>query len=72
MWNSHAKRWMTPVDKLAALGFPVTRGCADILQVPPLPVLDPLRADAICGNSMHFANSSVVMLLALPCFGKAS
>ncbi|CAE6970572.1 unnamed protein product [Symbiodinium sp. CCMP2592] len=69
MWNNSRKRWMCPVEKLACHGYPVTKEAASVLGVPALPVLDPLRADSVCGNSMHFSNCALVLLCGLTCFG---
>lgn len=68
MYNLHKEVWMTPRDKLAALGFPVTPETAKSMGTPILPVCDGFRAAAIAGNSFHFASATVVQLIALACF----
>jgi len=60
---------MTPCDKLASLGFPITEPVASVLGVPPLPLLDVSRADSTVGNAMQLSNCILIMMLALTCFG---
>ena len=67
MYNPHGRRWMTPTDKLAALGFPVTAECAFAMGVPTIPVADVMRASSVAGNSFHFSTAAVVQLIALSC-----
>ncbi|CAE7232731.1 unnamed protein product [Symbiodinium sp. CCMP2592] len=62
MYNPFLKRWMVPVEKLSALGFPVTKDTAIAMGVPMLPVADYLRAAAVAGNSFHFSSAAVVQL----------
>jgi hypothetical protein len=62
--------WLTAVDKLASLGWPVTPEVAEAMGVPIVPVTDNARADVMAGNAMHFTNSAVVLLVGLACFGK--
>ena len=64
--------WMTPRDKLAALGMPVTPGTSCSMGVPILPVADISRASSIAGNSFHFATAAVVQLVALTCYRDCS
>ncbi|CAE8599714.1 unnamed protein product, partial [Polarella glacialis] len=64
-------RWLTSMDKLASLGFPVTSSTATSMGVKQLPVLDVQRAHVMSGNSMHFSNSAIVLLVGLTCFGRA-
>lgn len=61
---------MSPTDKLAALGWPVTQDIARSYGVTVFPSLDLKRGDLLAGNSMHLGNSSVVLLLGLACFGR--
>ncbi|CAE7811025.1 unnamed protein product [Symbiodinium sp. CCMP2592] len=56
------QRWMVPVEKLSALGFPVTKDTAIAMGVPMLPVVDHLRASSVAGNSFHFSTAAVVQL----------
>ena len=69
-WCRHSKRWMTAVDKLASLGWPVHAQVAEAMTTPILPVLDPLRADKVAGNSMHLTQCAVILFLGLVCFGR--
>lgn len=69
LWIPSLSRWMVPKERLASLAFPVTEGCACVLGVPPLPVLDGHRAEAVCGNAMNFGSCAVVLLCGLVCFG---
>lgn len=66
-WFPHHRRWMMAVDKLTALGFPVSRQHAAQAGVHPIPVKDFRRASTLAGN---FANVAVVELVGLMCFGK--
>ena len=59
----------TGKDKLSSLGWPVTKSLADNMLTTPLPSMEPDRSDFLCGNSMHVANCSIVMMVALCCFG---
>ena len=71
-WIPFRKRWLVASEKMAALGFPVTTEVAHALGLKePLPSMDASRGVSVCGNSFHFANSAVVMLLAVSCFGPA-
>lgn len=68
IYNPMRRVWLTPKDKLAALGLPVTPGSALALGVPILPVADDLRASSIAGNSFHFASATVAQFVALSCY----
>ena len=57
--------WLTPREKLAALGFPVTTDVATSMGVPMIPVADSGRASSVAGNSFHFCSAAVVALVAL-------
>ena len=63
-------RAMTPTDKLAALGWPVTEGTAVEMGTSVMPSLDPARSACMAGNSMHLTVASIMLLLGLSCFGK--
>ena len=67
MYHPATESWMTPKDKLAALGLPVTPETAITMGVPMLPVMDTLRAASIAGNSFHFSTAAVVQLVMLCC-----
>ena len=60
---------MSPADKLASLGWPVTQSAAEEMGTKVLPSLDFRRADLMVGNSMHLTCVSTVMMTALACFG---
>ena len=62
---------MAGIDKLAALGWPVTPQTAQNMGTLPLPCRDTKRAAAVAGNAMHLGNAGVVLLTALACFGPA-
>ena len=68
LWNPKRKVFLTPKDKLAALGLPVTPQVALAMGLPVLPIADSLRASAVAGNSFHFSCSTVVQLVALGCY----
>ena len=59
---------MVPAERLAVLGFPITRETSEAMGVPMLPIADGLRTAAIAGNSFHFSTAMVVQLVALACF----
>ena len=59
----------TGQDKLCSLGWPVNSKLASNMLTTPMPSIDPDRSDFLAGNSMHLANSSIVLLVALCCFG---
>ena len=56
-------------ERLLTLGFPVCPEVALAMGTPLLPVRDTQRASQIAGNCMHFGCVTVVLLLALTCFG---
>lgn len=62
-------RFLTHVDKLACLGWPVTGPTAGSMGTTPLPALDPMRSDIMAGNSMHLTCAATVLLLGMVCFG---
>ena len=68
MYSPFLLWWMVPVEKLSALGFPVTKDTAVAMGVPMLPVADYLRASSVAGNSFHFSTAAVVQLVALSCY----
>ena len=68
LYSPFLQRWMVPVEKLSALGFPVTKDTAVAMGVPMLPVADYLRASSVAGNSFHFSTAAVVQLVALSCY----
>ena len=61
---------ITPQDKLASLGWPVTEGTAREMGVSPMPTLDARRSSHMAGNSMHLGVASIVLLVALCCHTK--
>ncbi|CAL1150917.1 unnamed protein product [Cladocopium goreaui] len=62
------EQWMTPRDRLSALGLPVTPEASLSMGVPMLPVADDLRASSVAGNSFHFGNATTVQFVALSCY----
>ena len=50
LYSRHRKRWLTAIEKLAALGFPTTDGIADILKQEPRSLL--LVFFLLCFGSM--------------------
>jgi hypothetical protein len=56
-------------EKLSSLGWPVTADVASAMGVPMVPVRDAKRAEAISGNCMHLSSSTVILFVALCCFG---
>jgi hypothetical protein len=68
-WMRKRKRWLCPREKLAALGWPVTPDVASAMGVPMVPVRDAKRAESIAGNCMHLSTSTVILFVALSCFG---
>ena len=68
MYGVARQCWLTPKDRLAALGFPVDGETALAMGVPVLPVQDSLRAASVAGNSFHFMSAAVVQLVVLSSF----
>ncbi|CAK9081695.1 unnamed protein product [Durusdinium trenchii] len=64
-YNFTREQWMTPRDRLCALGFPVTPNTWHAMGVPMLPVQDENRASSIGGNSFHFSSATIAQLVAL-------
>ena len=62
-------RFMTGMDKLASLGWPVTDTMALHMGTSTIPAVDSKRAITLAGNAMHLSNASTILLLALVCFG---
>lgn len=63
-------RLLTPYDKLAAQGWPMSEEVARAMGVTKFPCLDLSRADSHVGNAMHMSNCALLVLLGLSCFGK--
>ena len=63
-------RIMTPCDKLASMGWPVTEEAAEAMGTRPLPVVDVERSASLVGNAMHLTQIAVILLLGLSCFGR--
>ena len=61
---------MTPCDKLASMGWPVTEEAAEAMGTRPLPVVDVERSASLVGNAMHLTQIAVILLLGLSCFGR--
>lgn len=68
MFHLKSQSWLTPRDRLACLGLPVTSATATAMGVPIIPVKDRLRAGSVAGNSFHFATAACVQLVALSCY----
>ena len=69
-WVPSLNRFLVTADKMSCLGFPVDRESARSMGVLPLPTLEPTRGASVLGNSMHFLNASIILLIALTCFGR--
>ena len=63
--------FLSHVDKLSSLWWPMTSACAAEMGTSPLPALDPQRADCMAGNSMHLTVATAVLLMGLICFAKS-
>ena len=63
-------RFLSHIDKLASLGWPMTGKCSAEMLTIPLPALDVHRAHLMAGNSMHLTVAGMVLLTALACFSK--
>lgn len=61
-------KFLTGQEKLACLGWPVTRQIAQHMLTTPLPSTESARSDFLAGNSMHLGNCSIVMLVGLCSF----
>jgi hypothetical protein len=68
MYFPHVQRWMTPEEKLAAMGMPCVEAIAENMCVPTLGVRDVQRSSLLIGNAMNLANVTMVQLVALTCF----
>ena len=62
-------KFLTGLDKLASLGWPVHWETATQMGTTPVPALEPRRTDMLVGNAMHLSCASVVLMLGLTCFG---
>ncbi|CAE7355942.1 unnamed protein product, partial [Symbiodinium necroappetens] len=67
MWSPYWRRWLTPREKLAAMGWPVLPDMAAAMQCSVVPARDVFRAAALAGNAMHFNCVAWAQLLALAC-----
>lgn len=67
-WSVKSKRMLTPREKLASLGWPVTPDASLAMGVPIVPVADGLRASKVVGNCMHFSSIGLIELVALASF----
>ena len=70
-WLPAYQRWLTPRERLVAMGFPVTAETAEAMKVPVVWATDTKRAASILGNCMHFTTAGIFQLVALSCFGPA-
>ena len=68
-WFPRWRRWLTPKEKLALMGFPVVPEMATSMMVGLFPSTEHARAAQVCGNAMHFASVALMQLLSLVCFG---
>lgn len=68
MYHVRSQTWLTPREKLASLGFPITVNTAMSMGVPVIGVKDGLRATSVAGNSFHFATVACVQLIVLSCY----
>jgi len=66
-WFPAFNRFMTPREKLAAMGFPVYPELADALRVPVMEIEDSHAMGMLAGNCMHFVNAAAILLVALSC-----
>jgi len=67
LWIASKERWMTPREKLAALGYPVYEMMAEAARCDLLQIDSPdLHAQA--GNAWHISNAGMIMVVALACF----
>lgn len=64
--------FLSHIDKLASLGWPMTPQCGMEMGTTPLPAMDPGRAHIMAGNSMHLTCAALVLLLGMVCFAKTN
>ena len=65
-WFPSAKRWMTPRERLATMGFCTYASLADQVGCAPL-YLDDAACKDLAGNAMHLANVGVLASVCLAC-----
>ena len=66
IWSPARRRWLLPIERAAAMGFPVFLSSATVAGVP----VDAAFAEAspaTLGNAMHVANVGYVFLISLAC-----
>jgi hypothetical protein len=66
LWSESAERWLTPLERMAALGFPVYPRLAQAAQCPVLE-FEFQSLSAMAGNAWHCANAGMVLMCALAC-----
>ena len=69
MWIPALRRWLVSREKLAAMGWPITRQAAQAMMCPEVPVRDIMRSAQLAGAAMHFNTVALAQMLALSCFG---
>ena len=67
MWGFRANRWLTALERMATMGFPVYGPMAVAMHSTILHVPEPASTGAAIGNGMHVANLWMIMLVALSC-----
>ena len=60
---------VTGADRMAALGWPVSEATAMEMGASCVPSVDSKHAGTVAGSAMHLGNASLVLLIALACFG---
>lgn len=68
MWSPGLRRWITPRERLAAMGFPAYRHLEQALGVTFRLALQEASSGSLrqmAGNAMHLANAGLVLLAAL-------
>eukprot|EP00959_Pyramimonas_sp_CCMP1952_P437328 9156430-Pyramimonas_sp.AAC.1 len=68
IWSSYHRRWITAVEKMNSLMFPVYSECAEMASVPRLDLdLFDCSHHAIAGNSMCVGNFILVLAAVTSC-----
>lgn len=66
-WSAMAKRWLTPRELLATMGFPVYEPLAASMGVPEMTFESSAAARHFLGNAMHASVAGVVVTTGLCC-----
>lgn len=67
MWLPARRRWLTNLEALSSMGFPVYEATARFMGVPLMTFESPGDARRFLGNAMHMGCAGVALIVCLSC-----